>query len=194
MRADVERHLPADEREVHSRAALLDALGRLDSPFDEHAGPEHVTASAVVVGVRGTVLHMHKRLHRWLQPGGHLEPGEAPWEAARREANEETGLAVAHPDGGPRLIHLDVHDGARGHVHLDVRYVLLAPNQDPAPGPGESPEVRWFDWDEAVAVADVALVGALRVAAALPDARSRRAPAPGTMVGRRHDGGVTTGL
>ena len=107
---------------------------------------------------------MHKRLHRWLQPGGHLEPGESPWDAARREAEEETGLAVAHPPGGPRLLHVDVHDAANGHTHLDLRYLLVAPDEDPVPPPGESPEARWFGWEEAMAVADEALIGALRAA------------------------------
>ena len=182
VRAGLERHVPVDDREVRSRAALLEALGRLASPFDEHAALEHVTASAVVVGVRGTVLHRHKRLRRWLQPGGHVEEGEVPWEAAWREATEETGLSLVHPPGGPRLIHVDVHDAARGHVHLDLRYLLVGPPCDPAPGPGESPEARWFDWDSAVAVADVALVGALRVAAAQPEARTSAPPGPGTLV------------
>ena len=40
------------------------------------------------------MLHLHKRLDLWLQPGGHIEPGETPWDAARREAHEETGLDV----------------------------------------------------------------------------------------------------
>ena len=178
VHAALERHVPTDEREGRARQAVLNALGRLASPFDQGAGPEHVTASAVVVGARGTVLHHHKRLHRWLQPGGHIEPGEAPWEAAWREAREETGLAVSHPATGPRLIHVDVHDGARGHVHLDLRYLLLGPDRDPAPEAGESPDARWFDWTSATAMADAALVGALRAAAAQPES-SPPAPPPG---------------
>ncbi len=143
----------------------------------------HVTGSAVVAGRRGIVLHMHKRLHRWLQPGGHLEPGEGPWDAALRESQEETGLVLAHPVGGPRLLHVDVHDGAKGHTHLDLRYLLVAPDRDPAPPPGESPEARWFGWDEAGAVADEALLGALRAARLQPEARSGSAsslPGPAT--------------
>jgi hypothetical protein len=46
-------------------------------------------------------------------------------------------------------------------VHLDLRYLLLAPDDDPAPGPGESPEARWFSWDEAHEVADESLRHAL---------------------------------
>lgn len=105
-----------------------------------------------------------------MQPGGHVDPGESPWDAARRESQEETGLAVRHPAEGPRLLHLDVHEAAKGHTHLDLRYLLLAPDEDPAPPPGESPEVRWYTWDEARALADEALTGALDVARRQPEA------------------------
>ena len=101
----------------------------------------------------------------------------------------------------PRLIHVDVHDAANGHTHLDLRYLLIAPDRDPTPPPGESPEARWFGWEEATAVADPALVGALRAARLQPEvrrrgraraaglvaARSARAALPGTM-GRRRPG------
>jgi 8-oxo-dGTP pyrophosphatase MutT (NUDIX family) len=153
---------PVDEREHRSIERILDAVPRLARPFDEHADPVHVTASAIVVGRRGVVLHLHKRLGLWLQPGGHVEPGESVAEAARREAVEETGLPVAHPDGGPHLVHVDVHPGPKGHTHHDVRYLLEAPDAEPVPGEGESPDARWFTWDEAIATADEGLVGALR--------------------------------
>jgi 8-oxo-dGTP pyrophosphatase MutT (NUDIX family) len=154
---------PADLRERRSRRELLAALDRLPRPFARLAGPVHVTGSAIVVGRRGTVLHRHRRLGRWLQPGGHVDPGETPWAAAAREAAEETGLAPRHPAGGPRLVHVDVHPGAAGHRHLDLRYLLTADDRDPSPAPGESQAVRWFGWAEALRVADPGLAGALRV-------------------------------
>lgn len=149
------------EREVVSRQRFLVELDRLADPFDRAAGPVHVTGSAIVSGPRGTVLHMHRSLHLWLQPGGHLEPGEPPWEAARRETAEETGLPVRHPPDGPRLVHLDAHP-ARAHFHLDLRYLLLCEDAEPAPEAGESQEVRWFGLAEAVEVADAGLVDGLR--------------------------------
>ncbi len=164
LRTLVEGHAPGSPREVAAQDRFLSELGRLRAPYDEHAGPTHVTASGIVVGRRGTVLHLHRRLGIWMQPGGHIDPGETPEAAALREATEELGLDVAHPDGGPLLIHLDVHEAAYGHLHLDLRYLLLGADGDPQPPPGESPEARWCSWDEALAMADAALVDALPVA------------------------------
>jgi 8-oxo-dGTP pyrophosphatase MutT (NUDIX family) len=167
VRGDVWRHRPGDGREARSRHRILVALGRLPRPFDQRADTTHVTGSALILGPRGVLLHRHKRLGIWLQPGGHLKAGESPWDGALREAEEETGLqlewANPGPTGVPPLAHLDVHDGARGHTHLDLRYLLAVVGSDePAPGPGESQDVRWFTWDEALAIADPGLIGFLR--------------------------------
>jgi len=155
-------HVPVDDREAASLAQFRVEFARLASPFDEHADLTHVTGSAIVVGPGGVVLHRHKRLGIWLQPGGHIEAGETPWQAALREAHEETGLEVRHAGGAPLLVHADVHPGPRGHTHLDLRYLLEARSETLAPLPGESQAVRWFTWDDAMAVADPGLVGALR--------------------------------
>lgn len=143
---------------------MLDELERLAHPFDEDQDPTHVTASAIIVGRRGVVLHRHRRLHRWMQPGGHIDPGETPAEAALRESVEETGLVLSHPPTGAELLHVDVHPAARGHTHLDVRFLLWSQDADPAPGPAESQEVAWFTWPDAQDLADEALVGALTAA------------------------------
>jgi 8-oxo-dGTP pyrophosphatase MutT (NUDIX family) len=151
----------ATTREVASRTRFLAELDRLADPFSRDADPVHVTGSAIVTGPRGTVLHWHKRAGGWLQPGGHIDTGETPWEAALRETREETGLPVRHPGGGPRLLHLDAHP-AGPHFHLDLRYLLVSADADPAPPPGESQQVRWFSLDEALRVADDALIDGVR--------------------------------
>jgi 8-oxo-dGTP pyrophosphatase MutT (NUDIX family) len=112
------------------------------------------------------VLLEHKRLGIWLQPGGHIDPGEAPWDAALRESREETGLEVAFAGpidvtGVPELIHVDVHEGGRGHTHLDLRYLIHGGEADPNPPEGESQQIDWFEWSAAIDRADPGLRGIL---------------------------------
>lgn len=55
----------------------------------------HFTATAFIVDSRKrTLLLWHKRLKRWLPPGGHVDQHETPEDTARRECKEETGLDV----------------------------------------------------------------------------------------------------
>jgi 8-oxo-dGTP pyrophosphatase MutT (NUDIX family) len=71
---------------------------------------------------------------------------------ALREAEEETGitgLRIALP-----AVDLDVHEvpgavaGDPPHLHLDLRYLVLAPPGARAPGNHESLEVRWVGPDD----------------------------------------------
>ena len=175
VRTAVAARVAVDDREAASIDAFLVAFDVLDDPFSQELDPVHVTGSGFVVGPRGIVLLKHKRLGFWLQPGGHIDAGETPWEAARRECVEETGLDVrflgpfdaAVPElVVPELVHVDVHAGGRGHTHLDLRYLFDAGpaedgSADPAPPEGESQEIAWFDWDAAIELADAGLRGAL---------------------------------
>ena len=167
VRRSVAERQPIDDAERFGVERFLLEFDRLADPFDQRLDRVHVTGSAIVVGPRGVVLLRHKRLGMWLQPGGHIDPGETPWGAARRETLEETGLeaSFAHVDasGVPHLLHVDVHAGGRGHTHLDLRYQLDGGSTDPSPADGESPDVAWFGWPAAIERAgDERLVALLR--------------------------------
>jgi 8-oxo-dGTP diphosphatase len=55
-----------------------------------------VSAAMILTRPDGRVLLIHENYgrRRWSLPGGAVETGEAPWEAAVREAREEVGVDV----------------------------------------------------------------------------------------------------
>ena len=148
---------PVDEVERRDIARFVTEVGRLAEPFDRYADPVHVTGSGFVVGPLGIVLLRHLKIGTWLQPGGHLDPGETPWDAARREVVEETGMHVDFLDGTPELAHVSVHDVPDGHIHLDLRYLFDGGAMVPAPPAEESQDVHWFAWDQAIGIAEPSL-------------------------------------
>ena len=177
LRSRFTRHAPLDDQERRAVAHLLELLDGEADPFARTTLPTHVTASAVVrdIATGAVLLHLHRRLDRWLQPGGHIDPGERPEDAAVRETVEETGFAVAHPRAGPLVLHLDEHPGPDGHVHLDLRYLLHADRTAPriadgeTTGTGPGPTLRWADPEAASALTDRSFGRALEALAAHPD-------------------------
>lgn len=152
------RHAAADARETRDRDRILAFVNRHERPFDRAIREGHLTGSAITVsadGARVLLLH-HRKLDRWLQPGGHGDPGETTGEeVALREALEETGIEglALHPRA-PRPLDVDVHEiPARGdepaHQHLDLRYLVVAPaGAVVAPSLAELHEIRWVDWPD----------------------------------------------
>lgn len=119
----------------------------------DHLAPGHFTASGFVVGPDGQslLLIFHRKLQRWLQPGGHFELGdEDHLTAARREVAEEVGLSeleVLSP-----LYDLDVHaipaNAKEGeHLHFDLR-VLFRSKSALVAASDEVLAARYFTLDE----------------------------------------------
>jgi 8-oxo-dGTP pyrophosphatase MutT (NUDIX family) len=156
--AELAAHRPEDAEEARDLERIRDFVARHAEPWDRGIAAGHLTGSALVVsegGDRVLLLH-HRKLDRWLQPGGHADPGEGRGEdVAAREAREETGIdgIVLHPTA-PRPLDVDVHDiPARGdepaHEHLDLRYLFLAPASAAlARRAEEANDLRWFSWHE----------------------------------------------
>ena len=97
---------------------------------------------------RSTVLLHHKKLNRWLQPGGHADGNGNLFEVALDEASEETGLSLSIFTPVTSLIFdIDVHKipkrGAEpAHMHYDIRYIFQIPEIN-LPGNAESCKVRF---------------------------------------------------
>jgi len=119
----------------------------------------HVTGSAVVVHPRTglVLLRWHRRQNAWLQVGGHADPGEVdPYEVARREAIEETGLPDLKPWPGPdpEVVHLVVvavpaSGEEPDHEHADLRYVLATDRPGDAAAESQDAPLRWLTLTEA---------------------------------------------
>jgi 8-oxo-dGTP pyrophosphatase MutT (NUDIX family) len=171
-------HVPADEKETRDLAEILRFLSHHPDPFDRRNPGGHLTGSAIVVSATGdrVLLLHHRKLRRWLQPGGHAEPGERDGAVvALREAQEETGIAglALHPSA-PRPLDVDVHPiPARGpepaHRHLDLRYLVVAPpTASLRRRAAEARALRWFRWEDLATLdLDPGLRRALRSARAL---------------------------
>ena len=178
------RHQPADTEEASDQERILGFVHRHANPFDRAIPEGHLTGSAITVsadGGRVLLLH-HRKLDRWLQPGGHGDPGETAGEqVALREAFEETGIQGLrlHPTAA-RPLDLDVHEiPARAHEpahqHLDLRYLVVAPRDAVfTPDLEELHALRWLDYEQAQDLGlDRGLLRALAKARAIVGALKR---------------------
>ena len=144
-----------DRFESEAWQALLDRAGPV--LLTRSAAPSHITASACVLSTdaRATCLVLHARIGRWVQPGGHLDPGDHRLaDAAARETAEETGLS-GRILGGPVMLSRHRAPCRPGVVdwHLDVQYLVEAERALPAVS-AESIDVAWWDVAELPGLAE----------------------------------------
>ncbi|MGL4231848.1 MAG: NUDIX hydrolase [Casimicrobium sp.] len=161
--ADLSLYAKSANDSQRNQANRIATFVRLSAaPWRRSTLEGHLTASAWIVDetFEHALLVHHKKLSRWLQPGGHIDDTDATvFDAALREASEETGLInlnVVPLNRGTSLFDIDVHAiSARhdepAHFHYDVRYLFSAARTARTTiDAGESNELAW------IALAEVA--------------------------------------
>lgn len=97
----------------------------------------HITGSAWLLNPTGTaaLLTLHRKLGKWLQPGGHADGDPNLLRVALREAREESGI-IGIQALNPTIFDVDIHhipehprSGEPEHLHYDIRFLLQAPHE-----------------------------------------------------------------
>lgn len=145
----LEKYTPADENEKAMLKEMVAFVKKHEDCFERSLSIGHVTASAMVVNSDRThvLLMHHKKLNKWFQPGGHCDGETDTLAVARKEAEEETGVATINAD--PVLFDVDIHlipahKDIDAHFHYDVRYLLVADPTTKIEGNDESNAVEWI--------------------------------------------------
>ena len=109
----------------------------------------HITGSAWIMDreLEKTLLTHHKKLNRWIQPGGHADGNPKVAEVAMREAKEESGLGnlILLSD---EIFDVDVHlipavQKEPAHYHFDCRFLIRCEGDESYTVSNESHDLAW---------------------------------------------------
>lgn len=126
---------------------------------------KQLTSSVYIIDDNKVLLIFHKKLQKWLPPGGHLDANETPPQAAKREALEETGLEIefikqeniwinrwnANSFERPYLCLLEeipAFGEKVAHQHIDFIYVARPSGGKIVQNLIETSGIHWFTWEE----------------------------------------------
>jgi len=122
------------------------------APYSRSTIEGHITASGLIIQDDNVLLIFHPFIKSWFQPGGHIDEGETPLQAAIREVYEETGLVCELDPKHIEPIDIDIHEipanlkkGEGAHLHIDLLYKLRMLRQETSP---EDIECKWFSFDD----------------------------------------------
>ncbi|MQA97035.1 MAG: NUDIX domain-containing protein [Streptosporangiales bacterium] len=142
---------PYDDTE---RAAIAEATRWVRSGAPVHrirkpdVPPRHLVSYIVVLSPGGELLLVeHRKAGLWLPAGGHVEPGESPWETVLRECAEELHVrAVPSGISGDRPFFLSIARTRGEGAHTDVSLWYVVTTAAPVTSFDESEfgSVRWL--------------------------------------------------
>lgn len=147
--ADVLRAIPkGDAQEARDTAealALIQSGADLIRVEPDRPDPHLVSYLAITDG-RRLLLVDHRKSGLWLPPGGHVDPGETPLQAARREMLEELGTEADLVSETPVFLTLQRTTAPRPHRDMSLWFLLRGdPDRAYDWDPGEFHSIRWYD-------------------------------------------------
>ena len=146
----LDNHFPIDQLEMLHAAQARSRVREGGHPTDRSLFISgHATASAFVTdeSMNSVLLIFHRKLCKWIQPGGHIEStDETISSAALRELEEETGLTAVLAE--PRFFDIDIHmiperRGEPAHHHFDFRFHIIVTDCGFVRPASEVKETQW---------------------------------------------------
>jgi len=150
----LDRYLDRHPEEAATASRFRSFVAEYADCFERSLAVGHVTGSAWLVDRGGalTLLTHHRKLDRWLQPGGHADGECDVLAVALQECREETGLRSLEPVT-TEIFDLDIHPiPARKdeppHEHYDVRFLVRQTGDESYTVSEESHDLAWVPLGE----------------------------------------------
>ena len=131
--------------------ARVEKILNSENRYSRMSQDGHITASGLVIKDEKVLLIFHPYIKQWFQPGGHIDDGESPIEAAIREVYEETGYLCELDSDNQDPVDIDIHEipenlkkGEGAHLHIDLLYRLKVLQYEQSV---EDIKFRWFSFD-----------------------------------------------
>ena len=152
----IARFQPETDAEKNARESLLHMLEKYgDAMLDRDCAAGHITCSGFILSpdMTKTLMAYHLIYQSVGWTGGHADGDSDLMGVAMREAREETSVTKLYPlterilsiDILPVPSHHKLGKAVAAHLHYNVTYGLLAPENQPiADKPDENRNVRWL--------------------------------------------------
>lgn len=148
-------YTPILPEEIRFKERMLDFLNLYEhKAFLRSNTVGHFTASAWVhlSSTNEVLLLHHRKLDKWLQPGGHADGNSNLHEVAIKELEEEAGINYSHIDN-IKIFDIDIHTIPANskdpqHLHLDVRFKISLTKKPTININNESKGYEWVQLDK----------------------------------------------
>ncbi|MCC8372281.1 MAG: NUDIX hydrolase [Rickettsia endosymbiont of Pseudomimeciton antennatum] len=152
LRENIKNYISNFREENEYKERMLDFLDNCKNPFSRQTKEGHFTSSGFLLNSNKTkfLLMHHRKLDKWLQPGGHCDGNNDLLAVAIKEAQEESGILDIEPISR-QIYDIDVHfipsnAKEQEHYHYDVRFLLKTVCNDFFVKNVESHDLRWIEF------------------------------------------------